>query len=61
MSLNATECCRTIGCNCAGTQLIENMNWLTTNYWLLSLIGIVSLVFILAGIYSYLHRGGQPL
>jgi hypothetical protein len=26
MSLNASECCKTIGCNCAGTTMIENLD-----------------------------------
>ena len=29
--LNATECCKTIGCNCAGTQAVEGIGWLITH------------------------------
>ena len=38
--LNASECCRTIGCNCAGTQLIENLAGLPLWEWMLLLFGL---------------------
>jgi len=47
MSLNATECCRTIGCNCGGTKMVENMNYLTTHYWILGLVIIIAAIVLL--------------
>ena len=44
--LNSTECCRTIGCNCAGTTSAETLA--TIPIWLtISIIGICSLILFI--------------
>lgn len=35
MTLTAEECCRTVGCNCAGTQMIEHMNFMPWWAWMI--------------------------
>lgn len=47
MTLNVTECCRTIGCNCAGTQSIEFWNDLTNIPMLFFTIGGVAVILII--------------
>ena len=40
MGLSAEECCRTIGCNCAGTQVLEMFNKIPLWLWCLIALGL---------------------
>ena len=54
-SLNASECCRTIGCNCAGTQSMEFLTNFPRYEWLILLTLIVASTLLLIG-YLYAKK-----
>ena len=51
--LNASECCKTIGCNCAGTRLAESMS--NTNF-LINIVMIGAIIAITILIYEIISK-----
>lgn len=45
--LNASECCRTIGCNCAGTQSVEAINKFLKGDWIWGFVELVVIIGVL--------------
>jgi hypothetical protein len=45
--MNASKCCRTIGCNCAGTQFAENLASLKWYHYLIVVIVIGIVLFFI--------------
>lgn len=52
--MNASECCRTVGCNCAGTNSIEMLNQFMNGGWFsfFSLVLAVGTLVFLVLLYS---------
>ena len=55
--MNASECCRTIGCNCAGTQSVEALNRFMNGGWIsfvafVVIVGVLGFIVLAYSIYK---------